>query len=40
VFSLACVGLSALLGGSWLMTLVLLIVSGIGFYFVIRVLGR
>jgi len=39
-FSLACVGLSALFGGSWLFTIVLLIISGIGFWGIIRVLGR
>lgn len=40
VFSLACVGLSALFGGSWLFTLLLLVVSTICFYFIIRVFGR
>jgi Na+/H+ antiporter NhaC len=40
VFSLGCVGLSALFGGSWLMTIVLLVLSGIGFWGIIRVLGR
>ena len=39
-FSIACVGLSALFGGSWLMTLVLLVISGVGFMGIIRVFGR
>lgn len=40
VFSLACVGLSALFGGSWLMTIILLVLSGAGFLGIIRVFGR
>ncbi len=39
-FSLVCVGLSAVFGGSWLMTFVLLVVSGVGFWGVLRVFGR
>ncbi len=40
VFSLACVGLSALFGGSWLMTIVLLVISAAGFWGIIRFFGR
>jgi len=39
-FSLVCVGLSALFGGSWLMTLILLILSSVGFYLIIRIFGQ
>jgi len=39
-FSIICVGLSALFGGSWLMTLILLVVSGVGFMGIIRVFGK
>lgn len=39
-FSLVCVGLSALFGGSWMMTLMMLILSAIGFYLIIKVFGK